>query len=113
MKEISNRSAIIVTPKSPFNEWAELYNESSKEELENRLGEKHIYLIEWTYEEEFLDALKPYHSGIFEYELLSWNSYKHEWPKNRNYEIFQEWFNITLCDEIIDLEKANIKSEKL
>ncbi len=113
MNEITNRSALIVLPKDPYNEWAKLYNEEPNEDLENRLKEKHVYLIDWTYDEDIIDVLEPYYLKIFEYELLSWNGYKSEWPQNRSLELFREWFEINLCDELIDLETEKIMSEKL
>ncbi len=42
MKEITNRSALIVLPKDPYKEWAKLYNEEPNEDLENRLKEKSL-----------------------------------------------------------------------
>ena len=48
-----------------------------------------------------------------EYELLSWNGYKSEWPQNRSLELFLEWFDVRLCDDLYDLETEKIKSEKL
>ena len=113
MKEITNRSALFVIPKEPFKEWAKLYSESPMEDLNQRLSEKHVYLIEWSYEEDIDDVLKPYYLEIFEYELLSWNSYKSEWPQKRSLELFFEWFDIKLCDYLYDLETEKIKSEKL
>jgi len=113
MKEITNRSAIIVYPRKPYIEWARTYNESPVETLEQRLNEKHVYLIDWSYEEEIIDALAPYYQKIFEYELLIWNSYKNEWPQTRTYETFIEWFDVTLCDEIVDMAVDKIALEKL
>ena len=47
MKEVNNRSALYVIPKEPFKEWADFYNEESQNDLESRLNEKHIYLIDF------------------------------------------------------------------
>ena len=113
MKEITNRSALFVIPKEPYKEWAKIYNESPIEDLNQRLGEKHVYLVEWSYEEDIVDVLKHYYLEIFEYELLSWNGYKSEWPQNRSLELFLEWFDVKLCDDLYDLETEKIMSEKL
>ena len=48
MKEITNRSPLFVIPKEPFKELAKLYNESPIEDLNQRLSEKHVYLVEWS-----------------------------------------------------------------
>ena len=112
MKEITNRSALFIIPKGPFNKWGKLYNEGPAEDLEERLKEKHVYLIDWTYDVDIIDVLEPYYLKIFEYELLSWNGYKSEWPQNRSCELFLEWFDVRLCDELLDLETERMKSEK-
>ena len=106
-------SALIICPKGPFKGWAKIYNESPTEDLKQRLKEKHVYLIDWPYAEDIIDVLEPYYLKIFEYELLSWNGYKSEWPQNRSYQSFLEWFDVDLCEELIDLETERIKLEKL
>jgi hypothetical protein len=76
MKEITNRSSVIISPKDPFEKWAKLYNELSDDDCEQRLKELHAYLVDWSYTEKLEDVLKPYYKEIFEYELLSWNTIK-------------------------------------
>jgi hypothetical protein len=94
-------------------EWAKLYNVSSNEDLEQRLAEDHAYLIEWTYDEDLDQVMAVYYRKIFEYELSSWNVIKSEWPRNRNYELFREWFEFKICDDLFDLETEPIESEEL
>ena len=75
MNEVNNRSA--------------LYNDESVEVLDARLKEKHVYLIEYSFKEEGLsNILEPYYISIFENELADWNFYKHEWPNDRNNNVF-------------------------
>jgi hypothetical protein len=113
MKEISNRSPVIVVPKGPFKEWAKLYNEISDEDLSQRLKEIHVYLVDWAYNEKQEEVLKPYYRKIFEYELLSWNKIKSEWPPKRNYKLFLEWFEVKVGDDLFDLETEIIQAEEL
>lgn len=113
MKEITNRSALFVTPREPFKEWARLHNESPMEDLAQRLTENHVYLVEWFHEEPIADILRPYYLEIFESELLSWNSYRNEWPQDRSLESFLEWFDVKLCDGLYDLETEKIRFERL
>ncbi len=115
MKEVTNRSALHVIPKEPFKEWAAYYNEESQEDLENRINEKHIYLIEFVYipdNELSHKILEPYYLKIFEYELLCWNGYKHEWPEDRSLNAFYEWFDVKLCSAIYDFERGRIQTER-
>jgi hypothetical protein len=112
MREITNRSALYLIPKEPFRKWATEYNDLSDEDLQSRLSEKHLYLIEYAYGEDFsTEILGPYFKQIFEYELDSWNSYKNEWPQKRDLKLFLEWFEVGLCESILDLEKDEIEAE--
>jgi len=112
MKEISNRSALFVTPKSPFKKWASQYNEEPGSDLEDRLNEKHVYLIDLIYGEDLRHILEPYYPHIFEYELLTWNRIRNEWPENRDLDLFLQWFDVTFCDDVLDLETEPIETEE-
>jgi hypothetical protein len=114
VKEITNRSALYVIPKEPFKKWATECNELSDQDLQSRLGEKHIYLIEYAYGEDFSSELfEPHFKQIFEYELDSWNGFKNEWPQKRNLKLFLEWFEVGLCESTFDLEKSEIEAERV
>jgi hypothetical protein len=64
MKEIKNRSPVIISPKDPFEKWAIFYNELSDEDCEQRLKEIHVYLVDWSFGEKLEDVLKPYYRQI-------------------------------------------------
>jgi hypothetical protein len=113
MQEITNRSPVIIIPKTPFKEWARAYSEISDEDLEQRLKEIHVYLVDWSYDDDQEDVLKPYYSKIFEYELMSWNHIENEWPPKRDYELFLEWFEVKIGDDLFDLETETIEIEEL
>ena len=113
MQQFENRSALLIVPKEPFKEWAELYNEESLEVLDARLDEKHIYLIEFSYEEDLMDILSPYYIQIFENELLSWNHRKREWPEERSIAVFLNWFKVIFCADIFDLVSEKIVTDIL
>ena len=108
MDEITNRSAILVTAREPFIKWATFYNDISIEELNNRVNEKHIYLIKWSYQEDLKKVLESYYAQIFEFELSDWNYLEDEWPENRTCELFLEWFCVELFDDLFDLETEKI-----
>ena len=114
MNEVNNRSALYILPKEQFKKWAALYNDESVEVLDARLKEKHIYLIEYSFKEEGLSSiLEAYYIEIFENELADWNFLKHEWPKDRNINVFLDWFEVTLCDVIYDFKSGKITTEKV
>ena len=111
MKEIENRSALYIIPKSPFKKWAALYNDGPLSDLKSRLSEQHVFLIEFSYQDPLNEILASYYKDIFEYELSSWNIIEKEWPKDRSMKNFLEWFEVHFCDEIIDLGPDEIETE--
>ena len=111
MKEFANRSALYIIPKAPFKKWAALFNDDPLSDMENRLNEKHVYLIEFFYQDPVEEILEPYYEEIFEYELSSWNTIRKEWPEDRSMKDFLKWFEVHFCDEIIDLGPGKIETE--
>ena len=112
MKEVANRSALYVIPREPFKKWAKLYDEELNGDLKDRLNEKHVYLIDFFYQEDLKDVLEPYYLEIFEYELKNWNYLKKEWPENRNIAVFLDWFEVIFCDDIFDLGTEQMEIEE-
>jgi hypothetical protein len=43
------------------------------------------------------------YSDIFEFELMGWYTDKDLWPDKRSWNMFQEWFEIEINSEVIDL----------
>ena len=112
MKDVSNRAAIYISPKEMFKTWAKLYNDSSEEELANRVKEKHIYLIDLNLGQSLKDTIEPYYTKVFENELMLWNVIEHEWPKNRSINVFLDWFEVNISDDVFDLEAGKITTEE-
>jgi len=111
MKDLSNRCALFIVPKSPFKKWAKQYDDDIGNDLEDRLNERHIYLIDLLYGKELPDILNPYYLDIFEYELSTWNRIRNEWPKDRDLDLFLDWFEVTFCEDVIDLETEPIETD--
>ena len=38
---------------------------------------------------------------------------KHEWPEDRSIDVFLEWFEVILNDDIFDLESERIQRENV
>jgi len=112
MIELSNRSALYVAPKEPYKKWAKFYNQESEEELDLRLKENHVYLIDIITDADLKDILLPYYGKIFEFELQSWNYLEKEWPQNRSVDDFLDWFDVKLSYWVFDLENAEIEREE-
>ena len=50
---------------------------------------------------------------IFEWELFGWITTEELWPKNRTWEMFQEWFCVEINSEIFDLVDSEIEKEEM
>lgn len=104
--ELLNRSAITITAKEPYINWAN----SLTPELPMQakiLGESHTYLTN----PDFDNAekhLKKYYKTIFENELFGIWTDENDWPKNRSFKMFCEWFQIEISDWVEDLSTKHL-----
>ena len=114
-KEISNRGFIVLRYKTPYKLWAEQCNVSEDSDLVTHLKHQRIYMIDFVDpddEEELDEIIKENYPCIFERELASWNNIKREWPMSRSFEMFKEWFDITVTDVGYDLSNEQLAYEK-
>lgn len=99
--EILNRSAITITPKQPFVDWANALTPELPMEI-NDLVESHTYLTN----PDFEDAekhLKKYFKQIFIEELDGIWTDEQDWPQKRDFKTFCEWFSFEISDWVQDL----------
>jgi hypothetical protein len=113
VRDFANRSALVVIPKEPFKAWAATYNEETVEVLHEYVNEKRIYLIEFFCKDNIRDIIIRYCDEIFTNELSTWNYIENEWPKDRNVDVFLEWFDVSLTNGIYDLENDDIQLEEV
>ena len=105
---ILNRSAITITAKQPFIDWANALAPDLPLIL-GVLGGSKTYLTN----PDFDDAekhLKKYYKEIFENELEGIWLDENDWPKKRDYKTFCEWFQVEISDCVVDLSKKSIFS---
>jgi len=104
---IVNRTSITVTFKKPFIDW----NNNLTPDLpvsENMIGESSTYLIP----EDFNDAeklLKKHFKKIFKNELFMMWEDENDWPVNRSFKVFNEWFSVEISSFVYDIGKQNLK----
>jgi hypothetical protein len=98
-----DRRAIILIPLQPFLDWGLRFNPDEYDEMK----EIKTYLIGDDNEEVEVWVKKNF-DKIFMFELDSWHPNKKEWPQNRNYKMFQEWFKVEISTLIYDFEKYPI-----
>jgi hypothetical protein len=103
-----NRSAVIVRIKQPFADWAN--------QLPDRAPDEPMYtaaffkndgpvLLIPDFEDtedlwDFIDDRKKL--LIFEEMLEGWSLDENLWPQNRTAEMFDEWFELDIREEVID-----------
>ncbi|MFN7096725.1 MAG: hypothetical protein ACK4PR_04110 [Gammaproteobacteria bacterium] len=49
------------------------------------------------------EYIKQTYQGIFEGELVSWGLPPTSWPKDRTYDLFNEWFNVEFHSVVLDM----------
>lgn len=102
--ELINRSAITILHKQLFIQWHNALCPDMPMH-ENMLGEAKTYLVK----EDFEDAqklIKKHYKQIFELELEGIWTDENDWPQNRNWKLFNEWFHYEISDFVIDLIDA-------
>lgn len=102
-----NRSAVIVRPKQPYMNWASQLDTSNI--TPNQNDEPTIYLIpEYNDDSSAWAILEQIYNSIFEAELHAWHTRTADWPANRTFETFRDWFDIVFVSEIADLSSGPI-----
>ena len=108
--EIVNRSFITIKPTQSFWNWANKFSEEM-EFSANDSTEGTVYLVE----EDFFDVepiLKKQYKKIFKNELSSIIEEEENWPEERTFELFLEWFHVDYGAIVVDLEKSDLQREK-
>ncbi|WP_421944686.1 hypothetical protein [Pedobacter sp.] len=98
-----DRKAIILKPLQPLQDWlSKLYPNAFAEANETR-----TYLISDQVEDLEVWLSKKF-DKLFMLELEELHSNKKEWPQNRNYKMFRQWFDVERSAAVYDLENEPI-----
>ncbi len=101
------RTAITVTPKQPYINWANAIDEGGVKIGEDFEPEKSVYLIGDVSNVIPFDRdviVRPSFKTIFEEELNGWYRLESAWPSPRTYETFLEWFEVEVHSMMLDLQ---------
>jgi hypothetical protein len=104
-----NRCLLVTKPKQPVLEWLRTNDpgEEGYHELSDIEGDSTAYLVpEYADDEEQQEILQEFYPFIFEQELLSWDLDESAWPKNRDLDLFLEWFEVEFHSMVIDLAEG-------
>lgn len=104
MSEI-NRSLILLKPKQPFLDWAHsLDKESNKFTLQELAHDSIAYLIPELWEDADQDEFFKSSCELFwEEQLAGWWTDEADWPKQRDFQMFLEWFDVEFHSLVFDL----------
>ncbi len=105
-----NRSAVIVRPKQPYMDWASQLDDSGMMPDPNEAPT--IYLIpEHDDDSAARVILEQIYESIFDAELHAWHTCTSDWPANRTFAMFRDWFDITFVTAIADLCEGPILND--
>lgn len=97
-----NRSALIVRPGQGYIDWAASLGDVGM--LPTVEGEHTVYLIpEYGDDLDALEVLSQCFGPIFELELAGWHPDEAQWPRNRTFTLFRDWFVIEFHSVVKDL----------
>jgi len=101
-----NRYAIVVKPKQPLLTWINaLYPDMPEDGKETT-----IYLVKEREGDGSTEKwVKKNFSDIFENELNDRHTDEEDWPQNRTYKLFTEWFATEIHTTVLDMEESPIK----
>lgn len=106
-----NRGVVIVRPDQPYLDWAAGLDDSGIVPDPN--VEQTVYLIpSHEDDDEAWDILEGIYSEIFENELYGWHTDERAWPKDRDFEMFKQWFRIELHSVVEDLCDYEISDDE-
>lgn len=105
--KLLNRSAYSLLPKQAFADWA---NALAAEELNQAMTlaehrrEASVYMVDEFQEEADIERLLQQHyAAMFENELAAWDEFGDDWPAERSYDMFRNWFDVTPQVIAVDL----------
>lgn len=108
-----NRSAFIIRPKEPYLRWAAGVDGAAAADTHVLRGRTSVYLVpEDPDGAEETPPLADYFEDIFTSELLAWCRDSTAWPRERNLEMFRDWFEVSGQSVVVDLRGGRLKHEK-
>lgn len=100
--KVINRSAITINYNKPFVDWSNALTPELPMS-EKMLGESTTYLVKGDFDNSE-KCIKKYFKKIFEEELEGQWTDENDWPQNRTFKLFNEWFTYEISDLVIDLK---------
>lgn len=109
-----NRSLLIVHVRQPFLDWLQGLPDpvSDPVTLDTANEDASAYLVPGYDDDEERDSLlRQGYEVIFEDQLAGWWTDEAQWPRDRSFETFQAWFDVSWHSTIEDLVDGPLEDE--
>ena len=100
-----DQTLISVKPRKPFVDWINKFSPTSIVSIESA-GMCLFFFPNFNNDSEYEAYLRIHYNSMFEKMLYEWRRDEKEFPQNRTFELFLEWFEISTFDkelEVIDV----------
>ncbi len=111
-----NRGAVILKYKGPIFKWiieADPSERKAEMNVEEANQERTVYLISDDDAENVDKWILENFDTLFEAELEGWYTDETLWPRNRDYEVFMEWFDVECHSVIMDTVGGKIYDDEI
>ncbi len=99
-----NRSAVTVRMKQPFLDWLNSLPDPPDCTLELLNRDPPVYLLPFVdFQDQQEDLLEDFYDLIFEDRLAGWWTVEEDWPRDRTFKMFKEWFECKFSSIVQDL----------
>jgi len=106
-----NRSAVVVRRKQPFFDWLKALDVPDHE-LPSR-EEKNLYLVpDYEDPDHAEKILKKVYDEIFCCELEAWFRFEEDWPRDRSFKVFKQWFTFEHFEIVEDVGRVPIENDE-
>ena len=97
------RTAISIVPRAPYAAWATSIGGPplTSDDLANY---RSVYLVEDLPDPDADTLLRDHFAEIFDRELFAWHEDRATWPKRLTWEMFQEWFEVEVIENVVELD---------
>jgi hypothetical protein len=101
-------------PAEPFLKWHRANSTSAELTLADLRRDPTIYMLPpYDTEEEALSHLEEVCGEIFEEQLDGWYRVPSSWPVNRDFDMFQRWFEYRFHSMLVDLCEDPLECDEL
>jgi hypothetical protein len=95
----ANRLLVVLRPRQPFIDWANSFVEldEPRHEVEEERSRPSAFLIPiFDYYEDAEEWLEQNFGLLFETQLWQWIGESGDWPQDRSWKAFTDWFDVEL-----------------